>query len=59
MTTMKTIAQQVETFGTFLQRTETNEYPRDKYRMDNSTIAIIERDKHGNPMFIMFKYGID
>lgn len=59
MTTLKAIAQQVETFGTFLKRIETNGYPRDNYRMDSATIAIIERDKQDNPMFITFKYGIE
>lgn len=51
---LKTVAQQVEEFGTYLRTDTVNNTRIDIYMVDRSTHAHIERDKNGNPKTVTF-----
>ena len=58
MNALKTVAHQVEEFGTYMRHDTINGFPVDTYRIDTVTNAIIERDKNNNPKSITFHYGM-
>lgn len=57
MNQLKTVAQQVEEFGTYIRSYIANGENIDVYKIDTSTHAHICRDKNDNPKSVTFLAG--
>lgn len=59
MNALKTVAQQVEQFGSYERTYTANLVHYDVYKVDTVTSAHIERDKNNNPKSITFCYRMN
>ena len=58
MNTLKTVAKQIEEFGTWIRAEEYSNVSADVYRMDTVVNAIIYTDKRGHIQQVTFQYAM-